>query len=61
MEQQFVHYRHRPPTPTVSHPAGSRRFIRNPMAFCGQACFRALSIDSIERPERLGILRPYME
>ena len=34
-QEQFVHYSIAPPTPIVSHPAGSRRFIRSPMAFCG--------------------------
>ena len=34
-QEQFGHYGIARPTPIVSHPAGSRRFIRSPMAFCG--------------------------
>ena len=38
-----------PPTPIVSHPEGSRQFIKIPMAFCGQASFHEPWTDSIER------------
>ena len=34
-QEQFVLIGIAPPTPIVFHPAGSRRFIRIPMAFCG--------------------------
>ena len=34
-QEQFVHYMHRAADPNSLSPAGSRRFIRIPMAFCG--------------------------